>query len=48
MLLNTLKKNDIQLLPIDESHIIKVKDLPLIHKDLFDRIIVAQAIAKNL
>lgn len=46
--LETLKENNILLLSIDEKHILKTKSLPLLHKDPFDRMIVAQAIVENL
>ena len=48
ILLDTLKQNDIKPLQILETHIIKVKDLPAVHKDPFDRILIAQAISENL
>lgn len=48
ILLETLKNNNILLLHIDEKHILKTKSLPLLHKDPFDRMIVAQTIVENL
>jgi PIN domain nuclease of toxin-antitoxin system len=38
------KENNIQLLPIDLSHINYLEQLPSHHKDPFDRIIIARAI----
>lgn len=35
-------------LPIEISHIYRVGELPPIHKDPFDRILVAQALVENL
>jgi len=40
--------NNIQLLPIDLTHIAYLKQLPAHHKDPFDRIIIAQAIIEGL
>jgi len=39
-----LSKNNIQLLPIKLQHLLIVKDMPLLHRDPFDRLIIAQAI----
>jgi PIN domain nuclease of toxin-antitoxin system len=35
-------------LPIQSNHVVIVQDLPLIHKDPFDRILIAQAIVEGL
>ncbi len=35
--------NNLQTLPIADRHVYEIGNLPLIHKDPFDRIIVAQA-----
>ncbi len=43
-----LTENRFELLPITLSHIEIIKRLPLHHRDPFDRIMVAQAIAENL
>ncbi len=40
--------NDIQILPISLSHLSLITTLPLHHKDPFDRLIIAQAIEKNI
>lgn len=42
------RENGINLLPIDLSHVLGVSDLPHHHKDPFDRLLVAQAMAENL
>lgn len=42
------EQKDIILLPILASHLDFLKALPPIHKDPFDRLIVAQAQAENL
>lgn len=38
----------IQSLPIDEASVAEVANLPQIHRDPFDRILIAQAIRHNL
>lgn len=35
--------NQLQVLPIDLSHVLAVQDLPLHHNDPFDRLLIAQA-----
>ena len=37
-----------ELMPIDYDHTWQVKDLPLHHRDPFDRLLVSQAAAENL
>lgn len=41
-------KNGFEILPLDFDHIIGLQHLKEIHKDPFDRIIIAQAISENL
>lgn len=43
-----LLTNSIQLLPISLEHATSVADLPLHHRDPFDRLIIAQAMVENL
>lgn len=43
-----LKDNDIEILPINFEHIKRLIQLSLIHRDSFDRIIIAQALTENL
>ena len=43
-----VQKDDIQLLPIELSHIALVESLSLHHRDPFDRLLIAQAQAENL
>jgi PIN domain nuclease of toxin-antitoxin system len=45
--INELKYTEINLLPITEKDIFVLKDLPLLHKDPFDRMLIAQAINAN-
>lgn len=40
--------NGIELLPIKIDHITVVATLPLHHRDPFDRLLIAQAIAENV
>lgn len=47
VLLEALKQNSILPLAINIPHILLMKDLPLHHKDPFDRIIVAQAMVEG-
>jgi PIN domain nuclease of toxin-antitoxin system len=39
---------DVQLIPIQIEHILAVAQLPLHHRDPFDRMLIAQAITENL
>jgi PIN domain nuclease of toxin-antitoxin system len=39
--------NDLNILPVTLAHALKVGDLPLHHKDPFDRLLVAQAIVED-
>ena len=45
---NQQRVNGLQLLAVEPAHIYGLADLPLHHKDPFDRLIIAQALAKNL
>ena len=42
------EENGFSLLPIRPNHLDRLKDLPFIHKDPFDRMLIAQAKAENL
>lgn len=39
--------NDLQILPVFPHHIWELDNLPLYHKDPFDRLLMAQAIAEK-
>jgi PIN domain nuclease of toxin-antitoxin system len=41
------QQNGIQMLPILIGHILKLNNLPAIHGDPFDRVLVAQALAEE-
>jgi len=43
-----LFENGIDILDIKTEHALKVKELPFHHKDPFDRMLIAQAMAENL
>lgn len=43
-----IEENDITLLPIEFNHLRKLLKLPFHHRDPFDRIIIAQAIAEQI
>ena len=40
--------NDVQILPVELEHIWQLDNLPLHHKDPFDRMLIAQAISENI
>ncbi|HEX8312460.1 MAG TPA: type II toxin-antitoxin system VapC family toxin, partial [Chthoniobacteraceae bacterium] len=41
--ISELRARDIQVLPIEPGHAVSVVDLPLHHRDPFDRLLIAQA-----
>ena len=43
-----LKKTSVRVLPILLPHVLRIEDLPIHHRDPFDRIILAQAIEERL
>lgn len=43
-ILDVLRDNSIEILPIDFAHTVENNRLPFYHRDPFDRIIIAQAI----
>jgi len=43
-----LTVNAIRALPVQMNHVLRVSDLPHHHRDPFDRLLVAQAIAEDL
>lgn len=43
-----LAENDFELLPITFSHLLQLTTLAMHHRDPFDRIIIAQALAERL
>ena len=47
-LINDIKKGDFEILQIEDKYLKKLANLPLIHKDPFDRLLVATVLADNL
>lgn len=47
-LLASLPEFRVELLPISMEHVIAVRDLPLHHRDPFDRMLIAQAKAEGM
>jgi PIN domain nuclease of toxin-antitoxin system len=47
-LLDELVQDSFRPLPISAAHALAVKQLPAVHRDPFDRMLVAQAAAENL
>jgi PIN domain nuclease of toxin-antitoxin system len=46
-LIKEQEENNIQLLPVQLPHVLKVGELPLHHKDPFDRLLIAQAMVEG-
>jgi len=46
-LINFIESNNIQIINITINHVKELDKLPPIHKDPFDRILIAQSIAEN-
>jgi len=46
-IISKLPEADIAILPVESQHILEVEILALIHRDPFDRMIIAQAIAEK-
>ncbi len=46
-IINKLPEADIAILPVEPQHTLVVECLPLIHRDPFDRMIIAQAMAET-
>ena len=40
--------NNVQILPVNLSHALYLENLPLHHKDPFDRLLISQAIVENM
>ncbi|MFN3537426.1 MAG: type II toxin-antitoxin system VapC family toxin [Brevundimonas sp.] len=47
-LLERLSEFDCDILPVKAEHAMRMADLPVIHRDPFDRLIVAQAMSEDL
>ncbi|UFH53353.1 type II toxin-antitoxin system VapC family toxin [Spirosoma sp. KNUC1025] len=47
-LFNFLERNQFWVIPIELTHLLQLQQLPVHHKDPFDRLIISQALAENL
>lgn len=47
MLTGELSSNHVRLLPVSLSHVLRVEELPLHHRDPFDRLLIAQSIEEK-
>lgn len=47
MLTLVQKQNQVEILPVSLPHVLRIADLPLHHKDPFDRLLIAQAIVEG-
>ena len=47
MLTGELSANHVRLLPVSLSHVLRVEELPLHHRDPFDRLLIAQSIEEG-
>lgn len=43
-----LESNGFELLPIEVGHCLRVSELPMHHRDPFDRLLISQALADNM
>lgn len=43
-----LTDNEIEILPINLAHLVRLSLLPLHHRDPFDRLLIAQAMVENI
>jgi len=46
--LQIAQRNDITILPIEVSHLTVLKDLPMVHRDPFDRLLIATALSEQM
>jgi PIN domain nuclease of toxin-antitoxin system len=45
---NYIVPGGIEILPVHLNHLLSLRELPLHHRDPFDRILIAQALAENM
>jgi PIN domain nuclease of toxin-antitoxin system len=48
LILEQIKESEIKILPITVEHTLNILNLPLFHKDPFDRLLISQALVENL
>lgn len=46
--IDQIHKNGFELLPIMSNHILEIEQLPFIHRDPFDRLLIATAIVEKM
>ena len=46
--LDLIGENDFELLPIDEAYLVGLEKLEFIHRDPFDRLLIASSISENM
>jgi PIN domain nuclease of toxin-antitoxin system len=46
-LIKEQQENNVVILPVNLSHVLKVGELPLYHRDPFDRLLIAQALVEG-
>ena len=44
----TVRQNEVELLPITEEHVKRLETLPFLHRDPFDRILIASALTEGM
>ncbi len=47
MVADQVQRNGLEILPVNLEHALSLDSLPSLHKDPFDRLLIAQAIAEN-
>jgi PIN domain nuclease of toxin-antitoxin system len=47
MITDQVQKNGLEVLPINLEHVLRLDSLPPLHKDPFDRLLIAQAMVEN-
>jgi PIN domain nuclease of toxin-antitoxin system len=47
-LIKKLGENKIEILPISLDHVLRIEELPVHHRDPFDRMLVAQSLEEKL
>jgi PIN domain nuclease of toxin-antitoxin system len=47
-ILSRIASNQFEILPVQMSHILRINSLPTLHKDPFDRLLIAQSLVEDL
>lgn len=47
MIADQVQENGVEVLPVELEHVLRLESLPPIHKDPFDRLLVAQAMVEG-